>query len=106
MAQMADPLNFRFMDARLKNGVYPFVLILSLALTSVPSSPLSFFILSPFYSFARSSLTLCFTRVCNALSKKLLLNACSTRNLIRVKSFVTTLELSRIFVEIIIHEYL
>lgn len=26
---MADPLNFRFMDARLKNGVYPFAFLFS-----------------------------------------------------------------------------
>lgn len=41
---MADPLNFRFMDARLKNGVYPFAFLFS---PLPPLSISSFSTLSP-----------------------------------------------------------
>lgn len=37
---MADPLNFRFMDARLKNGVYPFAFLFSSPSCRFPLFPL------------------------------------------------------------------
>lgn len=48
---MADPLNFRFMDARLKNGVYPFAFLFSPPSSRFPLFPLClptpFFVSSP-----------------------------------------------------------